>query len=78
MTRAALKSGAALQMPLAALAQASVQQLREAIRRVTALHAPPGEPTERDPEEFLFGVDVSEAGWTDWEETTFDVRQFHG
>ncbi len=61
---------------LAALAQASVQQLRDVLRRVTALHAQAAEPLPEN--EFLAGVEAEELSWSDWEETSFDVRQFHG
>lgn len=64
-----------MRVQLAALAQASVQQLRDAIRRVTAAHAA---AEHLDEDEFLAGVDVSHSSWNDWEETSFDVRHFHG
>jgi hypothetical protein len=64
-----------LPIPLASLAQASVVQLRDAIRRVTALHARTAEEVLED--EFLAGVEASDVSWADWEETSFDVRQFH-
>ena len=60
---------------LAAIAQASVAQLRDAIRRVTVLHAHAAE--ERDEHEFLAGVTVIDSTWADWEETTIDVRLAH-
>lgn len=63
-----------LRTPLASLAQASVEQLRDAIRRVTSLHAVSAEELLQD--EFLAGVEASEVGWSDWEETSFDVRHF--
>lgn len=66
---------AAVRAPLATLAQASVQQLRDVIRRVTTLHAATAEEQLED--EFLAGVEASEVSWSDWEETSFDVRQFH-
>lgn len=62
-------------IPLATLAQASVLQLRDALRRVTALHAVPTEVPPED--EFFDGVEAGEMSWSDWEETNFDVRQFH-
>lgn len=62
-------------IPLATLAQASVLQLREALRRVTALHLVPAEAPPED--EFFPGVEAGEMSWSDWEETNFDVRQFH-
>lgn len=65
----------AVRIPLATMAQASVQQLRDAIRRVTSLHVATLEEQLED--EFLAGVEASEVSWTDWEETSFDVRQFH-
>lgn len=61
---------------LATLAQASVLQLRDALRRVAALHAPTAEEQLED--EFLAGVEAAEASWADWEETSFDVRQLRG
>lgn len=61
---------------LSNLAQASVLQLREALRRVTALHAATAEELLED--EFLAGVEAGGAIGIDWEETSFDVRQFHG
>ncbi len=63
-------------LPLASLAQASVLQLRDAIRRATSLHASSAEELLED--EFLAGVEASDVSWSDWEETNFDVRQFHG
>lgn len=60
---------------LAALAQASVQQLRDTLRRVTSLHAQ--QPEELLEDEFLAGVEASEASWADWEETSFDVHRSH-
>lgn len=60
---------------LAALAHASVLQLREAIRRVTSLHATAAEEQLQD--EFLAGVEASEVSWSDWEDTHFDVRGLH-
>lgn len=59
---------------LATLAQASVLQLRETIRRVTSAHAHTAEEQLED--EFLAGVEASDACWADWQETNFDVRQF--
>jgi hypothetical protein len=63
-----------MNVQLASLAQASVLQLREAIRRVTSAHAHTAEDLLQD--EFLAGVETSEASWSDWQETNFDVRQF--
>lgn len=65
-----------MSLHLASLAQASVLQLRDAIRRVTSLHASTDEELLED--EFLAGVEASDVSWSDWEETNFDVRQFHG
>jgi hypothetical protein len=61
---------------LAALALSSVHQLGEAVRRMMSTLDAPDEPSDED--EFLAGVEVSEASWSDWEETSFDVRQFYG
>lgn len=61
---------------LATLAQASVQQLRAVLGRVTALHADAAKPLPEH--EFLAGVEAEELSWSDWEETSFDVREFHG
>jgi hypothetical protein len=58
------------------LAHASVQQLREAIRRVTLGHVDATDQLDED--EFLAGIEVSDSTWADWEETSFDVRQFRG
>ncbi|KQW49540.1 MULTISPECIES: hypothetical protein [unclassified Roseateles] len=63
-------------MKLADLAQASVQQLREAIRRVTLANVPVADQLDED--EFLAGVVVTDSSWADWEETNFDVRQITG
>lgn len=63
-----------MNVQLATLAQASVLQLREAIRRVTSAHAHSAEDLLQD--EFLAGVETTEASWTDWQETQFDVRKF--
>lgn len=63
-----------MQTHLAALAHASVLQLRDALRRVTVMHAAPVEA--RDDKAFLAGVDVVDSTWGEWEETNFDVR-FH-
>lgn len=59
---------------LATLAHASVLQLREAIRRVTATHLP---PDGRNEQRFLEGVVVKDSTWGEWEDTTFDVRRLH-
>lgn len=64
-----------MQTQFSALAHASVLQLRDVIRRATALHAAPVE--ERCEKEFLSGVEVSDSTWSDWEETRFDVRSVH-
>lgn len=63
-----------MNVQLATLAQASVLQLREAIRRITSAHAHSAEDLLQD--EFLAGVEASEASWSDWQETQFDVRKF--
>lgn len=63
-----------MNVQLASLAQASVLQLRDAIRRVTSAHAHTAEDLLQD--EFLAGVEASDASWADWQETNFDVRQF--
>lgn len=60
---------------LATLAQSSVLQLRETIRRVTTAHAHAAEELLED--EFLAGVETSEVSWTDWEESRFDVGPSH-
>jgi len=65
-----------MQAQLAALAQASVSQLRDAIRRVTVAHAHAAQQ-ERMAQEFLAGVEVSDSTWADWEETRIDVHQVH-
>ncbi|WP_422013744.1 hypothetical protein [Roseateles sp.] len=62
-----------MQTQLAALAQSSVLQLREAIRRVTLVHVAAAQ--QRDEQELLAGVEVSESTWREWEETTIDVHQ---
>lgn len=62
---------------LAALAQASVLQLRDAMRRVTALHTQAKEGEERDEPAFLAGVEVSGSTWAEWEQTNLDVRHIH-
>jgi len=60
----------------AALAQASVTQLRDTLRRRAA--PPPVQPAqERNAQEFLAGVEVSDSTWSDWQETHFDVRNIH-
>lgn len=59
---------------LATLAQASVLQLRDAIRRATATHLP---ADGRNEQAFLAGVEVSDSTWGEWEETTFDVRHIN-
>lgn len=62
-----------MNVQLAHLAQASVQQLRDAIRRVTSAHAHSAEEQLQD--EFLAGVEASDVSWDDWQETDFDVRK---
>lgn len=62
-------------MQFASLAHASVQQLRDAIRRVTVVHTAARD--ERDEQAFLAGIEVSDSSWHEWQETTFDVRQIH-
>ena len=64
-----------MHLQLSALAHASVLQLRDAIHRVTALHMQASNP--RDERDLLSGVDVSDSTWSEWEETTFDVRHRH-
>lgn len=65
---------------LAALAQASVLQMRETLRRVTAL-----QPTRADEAlqtalqaEFQAGLAAGESHTDAWEETCIDVRRCHG
>lgn len=60
---------------LAALAHASVLQLREAIHRVTRLHMQTANP--RNEQDLLSGVDVCDSSWAEWEETVIDVRHRH-
>lgn len=57
---------------LASLAQASVLQLRDAIRRVTATHLP---ADGRDEARFLEGVVAKDSSWGEWLDTAYDVRQ---
>jgi hypothetical protein len=61
-----------MHVQLASLAQASVLQLRDAIRRATATHVP---ADGRDGERFLEGVVAKDSAWGEWQETTFDVKQ---
>ena len=61
-----------MHVQLATLAHASVLQIRDAIRRVTALR-PPAECLAEEAE-FLAGVEVSESDWGVWEDTTVNVR----
>lgn len=66
-----------MQTHLAALAHASVLQLRDALRRVSALHAPVAPsrcPAHAPAAEVL---DAGKALGSEWEETTFDVRHLH-
>ena len=69
-----------MNIQLATLAQASVLQIRDALRRVTNLHAGANavEPEQLLEQEFLAGLEAGETGWNSWEETSFDVRHFHG
>lgn len=60
---------------LTAVAHAPLQQLRDAIRRLTT--APLTCADQLDEEAFLAGVDVRESTWAEWEETTFEVRHIH-
>ncbi|MBW8845352.1 MAG: hypothetical protein JF607_10290 [Burkholderiales bacterium] len=60
---------------LATLAQASVLQLRDALRRVTSLHAHAAR--ERDEQAFLVGVEISGSAWAERAETNFDIRDIH-
>ena len=64
-----------MQTHLAALAHASVLQLREALRRVTALH-PLAAPTACEPQAPC-ADDANVPAWAEWEETTFDIRHTH-
>ncbi|MCE4554724.1 hypothetical protein [Pelomonas cellulosilytica] len=57
-----------MHMPLAALAPASVLQLRDTLRRVTALYAPAD--NARDKTAFLTGVEVTDSSWGEWERAT--------
>ncbi|KQW50735.1 MULTISPECIES: hypothetical protein [unclassified Roseateles] len=60
----------------ATLAQTSVQQLRDALRRLTSIHAAAAHDGDEEP--FPAGAEDSRSSWTEWEETSFDVRRFHG
>lgn len=62
-----------MHVQLASLAQASVIQIRDAIRRATAVR-PPSECSAVEAE-FLAGVEVSDSTWGDWQDTLFDVRR---
>lgn len=53
-----------MNVQLASLAPASVLQLRDAMRRVTSAHAHSAEDLLQD--EFLAGVEASDASWADW------------
>lgn len=64
-----------MNLQLAALAQASVLQLREAIHRITSVHQQAAEA--RDENDLLSGVEVSDSTWDAWEETIIDVRHRH-
>ena len=60
-----------MHIQLASLAQASILQLRDAIRRATGTHLP---ADGRDAERFLDSVIVKESAWGEWADTAFDVR----
>ncbi len=57
---------------LASLAQVSVIQLRDTIRRVTLTHVA---TDGRDAERFLDSVVVKAPTWGEWADTAFDVHQ---
>ncbi len=58
-----------------ALAQASVLQLRDALRRATAR---PGDRAEIKSPAEAEGVEaVADLRWCEWQETNFDVRHIH-
>ena len=63
-------------LQLLSLTHASVQQIRETVRRVTTL-------LTRDEEvalmqELLDGVEVTESSWSEWEDTVVDFKWLHG
>lgn len=60
---------------LATMANASVQQLRDTIRRVTTAHAVAAD--RFDEAELPDAVEASDSTWGEWEDTTFDVRKHH-
>lgn len=57
---------------LANLAHATVLQLRDAIRRVTATQLP---ADGRYAPDFLAGVAVTDSNWGEWQETAGDGRR---
>ena len=64
-----------MHLQLASLAQASVLQLRDALRRATALHAHAA--SERQEEKAPAAVKPGDSSCGDWQETDFDVRRIH-
>lgn len=63
-------------LQLLSLTHASVQQLRETLRRVTTI-------LTRDEEaalmqELLGGVEVTESSWSEWEDTVVDFKWLYG
>jgi hypothetical protein len=54
------------------LAQASVLQLRDAIRRATATQLP---ADGRNGEAFLAGVEVRDSSWGEWLDTAYEVKR---
>ncbi|MDR7331240.1 hypothetical protein ABIC83_000842 [Roseateles asaccharophilus] len=57
------------------MANASVQQLRDTVRRVTTAHATAADPFDKA--ECPSAVEPGEPTRGEWEDTTFDVRQRH-
>lgn len=68
----AIDTEPAMTSRLLSLTHASVQQLRDSIRRVTTLLSPADEAALM--EEFLGGVEVTESHWGAWEDTAVDFK----
>ncbi len=61
-----------MHVQLATLAHLSARQLREAIRRATAVR--PAHECLKAELDFLAGVEVQDSTWGEWEETVLEAQ----
>ena len=63
-----------MHIPLQPLAQASVRQIRDSMRRMNMLHEK-GLPTGNEPRRFWGAVELPKPDVVAWEDTEIDVRR---